>query len=188
MRAARAPLLSLHNPGPVMWRALLAGCMLNCAGCKISSGSAGCESTLHEKEPASGYNSKTVTCRAQCGVLYAVRTVPRFARPSLACRLTTYRHRFARAAPAPRAKNRGRASPVNSLARCREAAAPRAKLLPCQASKTAFRSRCARPGARRSVRGVLSEYPAVLSEYPAARARASYWFDKLLPHRGTYFR
>ena len=36
------------------------------------------------------------------------------------CRLTTYRHRFARAAPAPRAKiqrivdskNRGRASPV----------------------------------------------------------------------------
>ena len=34
-----------------------------------------------------------------------------------ACRLTTYRHRFARAAPAPRAKrnskNRGRASPVN---------------------------------------------------------------------------
>ena len=35
------------------------------------------------------------------------------------CRLTTYRHRFARAAPAPRAKrndskNRGRASPVNT--------------------------------------------------------------------------
>ena len=35
-----------------------------------------------------------------------------------ACRFTTYRHRFARAAPAPRAKrndskNRGRASPVN---------------------------------------------------------------------------
>ena len=34
------------------------------------------------------------------------------------CRFTTYRHRFARAAPAPRAKrndskNRGRASPVN---------------------------------------------------------------------------
>ena len=34
-----------------------------------------------------------------------------------ACRFTTYRHRFARAAPAPRAKrkdskNRGRASPV----------------------------------------------------------------------------
>ena len=37
------------------------------------------------------------------------------------CRLTTYRHRFARAAPAPRAKrnskNRGRASPVNPVVR-----------------------------------------------------------------------
>ena len=38
------------------------------------------------------------------------------------CRLTTYRHRFARAAPAPRAKrnndskNRGRAPPENSRA------------------------------------------------------------------------
>ena len=36
------------------------------------------------------------------------------------CRLSTYRHRFARAAPAPRAKrndskNRGRASPVKSI-------------------------------------------------------------------------
>ena len=31
--------------------------------------------------------------------------------PEWACRFTTYRHRFARAAPAPRAK-RGRASPV----------------------------------------------------------------------------
>ena len=34
---------------------------------------------------------------------------------SLHCRFTTYRHRFARAAPAPRAKNRGRASPVKIL-------------------------------------------------------------------------
>ena len=33
---------------------------------------------------------------------------------STCCRFTTYRHRFARAAPAPRAKNRGRASPVKS--------------------------------------------------------------------------
>ena len=40
----------------------------------------------------------------------------------------------------------------------------------CQASKTAFRSRCARPGGTLHERGVLSEYPA-------ARARASYWFD-----------
>ena len=31
------------------------------------------------------------------------------------CRFTTYRHRFARVAPAPRAKNRGRASPVKDL-------------------------------------------------------------------------
>ena len=41
----------------------------------------------------------------------------------MVCRLTTYRHRFARAAPAPRAKrnkdskNRGRASPVKYMVR-----------------------------------------------------------------------
>ena len=34
------------------------------------------------------------------------------------CRFTTYRDRFARAAPAPRAKNRGRASPVNASGGC----------------------------------------------------------------------
>ena len=47
----------------------------------------------------------------------------------------------------------------------------------CQASKTAFRSRCARPGG--TERGVLSEYPA-------ARARASHWFDKY--HRDNKIR
>ena len=36
----------------------------------------------------------------------------------------------------------------------------------CRASKTAFRSHCARPTGR------------YMSECPAARARASYWFDK----------
>ena len=33
----------------------------------------------------------------------------------MTCRLITYRQRFARAAPAPRAKNRGRASPVKIM-------------------------------------------------------------------------
>ena len=45
---------------------------------------------------------------------------PRIAKPVYLCRFTTYRHRFARAAPAPRAKrkdskNRGRASPVKYI-------------------------------------------------------------------------
>ena len=41
----------------------------------------------------------------------------------------------------------------------------------CHASKTAFRSHCARP-AGRYIRGVLSEFRA-------ARTCASYWFDNL---------
>ena len=39
----------------------------------------------------------------------------------------------------------------------------------CQASKTAFRSHCARPTCERGV----------LSEFRAARTCASYWFDKI---------
>ena len=65
----------------------------------------------------------------------------------------------------------------------------------CQASKPVFRSHCARPKGRYILceRGVLSKFRAArarasywfdkcerlgaLSECPAARARASYWFD-----------
>ena len=43
----------------------------------------------------------------------------------------------------------------------------------CQASKTAFRSHCARP----TVRYILCER-GVLSEFRAARICASYWLDK----------
>ena len=64
----------------------------------------------------------------------------------------------------------------------------------CQASKTAFRSHCARPDGtllcergcltlsdphskREGARGVQER--GVVSEFSAARARGSYWFDKV---------
>ena len=52
----------------------------------------------------------------------------------------------------------------------------------CQASKTAFRSRCARPGG--TLHTCVSEAFCPNIHYPAARARASYWFDKHERHTG----
>ena len=58
---------------------------------------------------------------------------------------------------------------VLTSAKCPEGRAARDKP-GCQASKTAFRSHCARPTGRVCERGVLSEFRA-------ARTCASYWFD-----------
>ena len=65
-----------------------------------------------------GVARRCLACRAQRGA--NITHLGRSVRQDC-CRLTTYRHRFARAAPAPRAKrnddskNRGRASPVNKI-------------------------------------------------------------------------
>ena len=52
----------------------------------------------------------------------------------------------------------------------------------CQASKTAFRSHCARPTGR-YIRLVCER--GVLSEFRAARTCASYWLDKTINGRRT---
>ena len=83
-------------------------------------------SSQHCARPDSQTSYMTIDMTRMCArpEIWIADVASSLARPA-ACRLTTYRHRFARAAPAPRAKrkdskrkdskNRGRASPVNRL-------------------------------------------------------------------------